>query len=147
MANSRHYALILLVEDDDRRVGEFMRWFAAPDVRLLWVRTGDAALRCVETECYDLILLDHDLDLQHPRGHLGKVSGTNVVDRLIASSVNRRTPIIIHSMNPGARNNMYLRLRANKFDVEIRPFSEWSDVSAQKVLQDLRAEWVVSREN
>ena len=147
MTNNRNYALILLVEDDDGRVGDFRRWLGAPDVRLLWVRTGDAALRCVETDCYDLILLDHDLDLHHPVGRLGRVSGTNVVDRLIASSVKRRMPIIIHSMNPGARNNMYLRLRANKFDVELQPFAEWSDVSAQKLLQGIRAEWAASRDD
>ena len=42
---------------------------------------------------------------------------------------------------------MYLRLRANKFDVELQPFAEWSDVSAQKLLQGIRAEWAASRDD
>lgn len=42
---------------------------------------------------------------------------------------------------------MYLRLRANKFDVDLQPFAEGLDVSAQKLLQDLRAEWGASRDD
>jgi len=145
MSDTRDYVLVLVVEDNNERVSDFQRWLAHPSIRLLHVKTGDAALRCVETDRYDLILLDHDLDLQHPNGRLGQVNGTNVVERLVASRVNRMTPVIIHSMNPGARNRMFLRLKANRFAVEIRPFAEWSDAWAGELREDLLLEFQADR--
>lgn len=137
--------LVLVVEDNNERVAEVRRWLAHPGIRLLHVRTGDAALRCVETDRYDLILLDHDLDLQHPEGRLGQVNGTNVVERLVASRVNRTTPVIVHSMNPGARNRMFLRLEANRFAVEMKPFAEWTAHWAAELKEELVGEWRADR--
>ena len=142
---ARDYVLVLVVEDNNERVAEFRRWLAHPSVRLLHVKTGDAALRCVETDCYDLILLDHDLDLQHPEGRLAQVNGTNVVERLAASRMNRTTPVIIHSMNPGARNRMFLRLKANRFAVEMKPFAEWTAHWAAELREELIEEWRADR--
>ena len=145
MSTARDYVLVLVVEDNNERVTDFRRWLAHPSIRLLHVKTGDAALRCVATDRYDLILLDHDLDLQHPDGRLAQVNGTNVVEQLVASRVNRMTPVIIHSMNPGARNRMFLRLQANRFAVEIKPFSEWTPHFAAELREELLEEWVAGR--
>jgi CheY-like chemotaxis protein len=146
MSDVKDYVLVLIVEDDDERVVDFRNWLAHPDIRLLHVKTGDAALRCVETDRYDLILLDHDLDLQHPMGRLGSVNGTNVVARLVASRANRETPVIIHSMNPGARNRMFLTLQANRFDVQIKPFAEWRPEWAEDLKQELLEEFEAGQE-
>jgi len=146
VSSTREYVLVLVVEDDDERVADFRVWFAHPRIRLLHVKTGDAALRCVETDRYDLILLDHDLDLQHPQGRLGSVNGTNVVARLVASRVNRQTPVIIHSMNPGARNRMLQTLKANGFEVRVNPFAEWRPEWAQDLRDELLEEFEAGRE-
>jgi CheY-like chemotaxis protein len=141
----RNYALVLVVEDDDERVADFRKWLAHPSVRLLHVKTGDAALKCVESDKYDLILLDHDLDKHHPLGRLAPITGTKVVDRLVASRLNRQTRILIHSMNPGARDNMFARLQANGFDVEVRPFAEWTRESAVEVRETVLEDWEVEQ--
>ena len=146
MKGTRDYVLVLIVEDDDQRVVEFHSWLGHPNIRLLHVKTGDAALKCVETDRYDLILLDHDLDLQHPLGRLGSVNGTNVVARLVASRANRETSVIIHSMNPGARNRMFLTLQANDFDVQVKPFAEWQPEWAESLKRELLEEWEMAKE-
>lgn len=146
MTKPRSYALVLVIEDDDERVADFRRWLAHPSTRLLHVKTGDAALRCVELDRYDLILLDHDLDKQHPMGRLAKINGTVIVNRLIASRTNRRTRIVIHSMNPGARDDMHRRLQSNGFDVEVRPFTGWTADSAAELRESVVEEWEADRE-
>jgi CheY-like chemotaxis protein len=142
---TRDYVLVLVVEDNPERVELFEQWLRHPQLRLLHVTTGDAALKCVETDPYDLILLDHDLDLQHPMGRMGSVNGTNVVARLVASRINRATFTVIHSMNPGARNRMYLTLRANGFDVQIKPFAEWTPHWAAQLRDEIIEEWRAGR--
>ena len=127
---------ILIVEDNPARVDQFRLWLNHPRIRLIHVRSGDGALRCLE-ERWDAILLDHDLLFEHPLGReRARIDGRGVVRRLIERGVNRQTPCIIHSMNPGGRNAMYQLLRANRHDVLIKPFDDWSE----KWAHDLRAE-------
>ena len=144
MSGTRDYVLVLVVEDNPERVELFRQWLEHPDVRLLHVRSGDGALNCLKDR-FDCILLDHDLQEGHPLGSKGKVDGRGVVDRLVQSGVNRRTPIVIHSMNPGGRNEMFLRLRANGFAVEMKPFAEWTAHWAAELREDLVEEWRAGR--
>lgn len=136
----RAYLLVLVVDDDDDRVAWFRAWLTHPRVRLLHVRTGDAALRAVG-ERYDLILLDHDLDKQHPMGRLAKVNGTAIVERLVSARKNREARIVIHSMNPAARARMHEVLAANGHDVALQPFSEWNARWARDLLDEVVEEW------
>ena len=144
MSTSRDYLLVLIVEDNPERVARFTEWLGHPQLRLLHVRSGDGALGCLKDR-FDCILLDHDLDENHPMGTLGTVDGRGVVDRLVQSGVNRRTPIYIHSMNPGGRNEMFQRLKANGFAVEIKPFSEWTQHFAAELREELLEEWGAGR--
>jgi CheY-like chemotaxis protein len=144
MNGIRDYALVLVVEDNPERVARFREWMGHPQLRLLHVRSGDGALGCLNDR-FDCILLDHDLDEDHPMGSRGTVDGRGVVDRLVQSNVNRRTPIIIHSANPAGRNEMFQRLKANGFAVEIRPFTEWTPHFAAELREELLEEWRANR--
>ncbi|MCI0620813.1 MAG: response regulator [Acidobacteria bacterium] len=134
----RRYRSILLVEDNDSRAKKIRAWFRHERVNIVQARSGEKALGCLEDR-YDLILLDHDLGEGHP---LAKciVDGRRVVAKLVASTVNRGTPIIIHSMNLAARNEMAGMLRSNGFLFEIRPFNEWDQSYAAEILEDLLTE-------
>lgn len=144
MSGTRDYVLVLVVEDNPQRVELFQKWLQHPNLRLLHVRSGDGALNCL-TDRFDCILLDHDLLENHPLGGTANVDGRGVVDQLVQSGVNWRTPIIVHSMNPGGRNEMYQRLRANGFSVEIKPFAEWTGRWAEDLKEELLEEWGVAR--
>jgi CheY-like chemotaxis protein len=132
---------ILVVEDNPGRVGLFREWFAHSRVRFLHVRCGDTALQCIRTGRFELMLLDHDLVEGHPMGTEGRVDGRGVTRAIVEAPQHRRTPLIIHSMNPGGRNQMYQILVSNKLNVAIKPFDTWSAPYARDRLQDLlRAE-------
>jgi len=136
--------LVLVVEDNPERVARFREWLGHAHLRLLHVRSGDGALSRLNDQ-FDCILLDHDLDENHPMGSRGTVDGRGVVDRLVLSNVNRRTPIIIHSANPAGRNEMFQRLNANGFAVEIRPFTEWTPHFGAELREELLDEWRANR--
>jgi len=135
MAPNRNFVLVLLVEDDEERANRIKYLLRHEQVRIVHARLGEQAVGCIR-EKFDLILLDHDLPGERPLGSSG-IDGRGVVAKIVASAVNRSTPIIIHSMNPAGRNEMARALVSNGYLVEIRPFAEWDDGYTKALLEEL----------
>lgn len=129
---------ILLIEDNPPRLQALHEMFAHPRAMVVAAISAGTAIRTLKKEGFDLILLDHDLHESHPMGAAARYqSGTQVVDALLASQVNRRTPVRIHSMNEAKRQSMHDRLTANQFDVEIIPMDTWTRSMAQALVEEL----------
>jgi hypothetical protein len=137
----RFPARILLVEDSADRHG----WFKAridvvPNARLVWARTGAAAITILSKErpnTYAGVLLDYDLHQQAPDPSFN-VRGDRVVN-LVRSTIDPATPILVHSMNPAGGPKMFELLVAEGFsDVERIPFADLDTEKFVKWLEKVR---------
>lgn len=133
----RKITRLLLVEDDKRRHAWFTERVASiPDARLVWARTGGAALNIINKEApntYAGLMLDHDLDLQAPDPSLitnGKKVVSAVIDR-----VDTATPILVHSANKEGGPAMMNLLTGAGFDVTRIVFSDLTTARFAEWLQ------------
>jgi CheY-like chemotaxis protein len=99
---------ILVVEDSLER----QMWFAKVfnDIPTLYlIVTAVEAIELVKSKKWDIIFLDHDLGNRVDVDSDDPNTGFQVM-RVIISSINRDTPIIVHSLNPvGVANIKALR--------------------------------------
>ena len=116
---------VLVVEDDPGRVARLREW-APADVRFnVAVSAGQAlgALRRDGGKTYAAVMLDHDLQQQALTAADASLSGSDLVE-VVARSVHRDTPVMVHSMNPSSAAAMTRRLDAAGFWVYRIPFAE-----------------------
>ena len=75
--------LILMVEDERRRVDRLQTWLPA-DMRIVWVRSAGAALGVLRRDrrAYAGVLLDHDLQGQVRTTADQAMDGRNIVDAI-----------------------------------------------------------------
>jgi CheY-like chemotaxis protein len=104
---------ILIVEDNDQRIAWFKEKFiGVPTV--YYVKFAHEAIELVKSKKFDIMFFDHDLgdrvyvDSDDPN------TGYKVM-LSVPDSMNKDTPIIIHSLNVVGANNM----------LHIRPDSTW----------------------
>lgn len=89
---------IFVLEDDPYRTNKFTDIFLGNAI--LITPDADIAIRAIEKEKHDIIFLDHDLGLK-----LSKEKTGYTVARTIKDTINRETPVVIHSFNPvGVKN-------------------------------------------
>ena len=91
---------LLLIEDRESRYLQFKKWLP-PEARLVWVKSGGAALRTLsadDPDDYDGVLLDYDLQRQTVTPGEERVNGGVVARRLIEKRWNH-VPVLVHSMN------------------------------------------------
>jgi len=123
---------ILILDDCNLRHGLFQEYLDGA-VRLQHVHTSDQALAALQTDTYDWVFLDHDLDMSYGLGRTG--SGTELVDQMVSLGVplNRSTHYIIHSFNPDRAKYMYNTLAAAGFNVH-RCTGAWMEDKALALL-------------
>ena len=132
--------LILVVEDDERRVTRFRQW-ADPNVRIVWARSVGKALGILDRdrgEIYQGIMLDHDLEKNAVVPIDLAFDGRKVVDAII-DCVSNFVPILVHSANKRFGPVMANTLREKNFHVTQIPmgsltksqFNEWIEYARE----------------
>ena len=109
---------IFILEDDDDRITWFRRRLAGHE--LLIFTNAKAGIEALDAD-FDIIFLDHDLDLDHTDavfeitdadkyerwlrgGRVGPQTGYDVACYIASLDTLKTIPVVIHSMNPdGAR--------------------------------------------
>lgn len=105
---------ILLFEDFDIRIDWFKKECVGNTLHVF--KTADLAIEALSIEHYDLVFLDHDVEMKHygePERFFSD-SGSGVAEFLFRhESINPQVRIIIHSCNPrgSARMMNFLRMR------------------------------------
>lgn len=132
---------ILLVEDDDNRVKKFQSWLP-DDVRLVHAGSAGRALGILQRDrdVYAGIMLDHDLQIQIATERDFFLSGSNVVEWIIAL-VRPDIPVLVHSMNPAEAPQMVKRLNKAGFSVTRMPMSEMTEQQFANWLDEVRDCW------
>jgi CheY-like chemotaxis protein len=119
---------VLFLDDDEFRHVVVRLDLRKIGARLTAVRTVAEALRYLEREKFDLVLLDHDLDgkVMTPSG---PGTGFEVAARL-PKTVNRGTRVIVHTLNEAG---------AKKMVEAIGPNAEWVPFqNLSRVLEGMR---------
>lgn len=118
---------ILLVEDDNNRVKMFQSWLP-DDVRLVHAGSADRAMGILQRDrdVYAGIMLDHDLQIQIATERDFFLSGSNVVEWIIAL-VRPNIPVLVHSINPADAPQMVKRREKAGFSVIRMPIAELTE--------------------
>ena len=136
-----HSLRILIVEDDNNRVKKFQSWLP-DDMRLVHASSAGRVLGILQRDrdVYAGIMLDHDLQIQIATEHDFFLSGTNVVEWIIAL-VRPDIPVLVHSMNPADAPLMVKRLNKAGFSVTRMPMSELTEQQFAEWLGEVRECW------
>ncbi len=122
---------ILLIEDDPERIARFRLWLNGSDFVLIEASSGGRAagiLRKGMTTGIAGICLDNDLEKQPVTEADLRLSGSALVGAII-TSVPRRVPILIHSMNAEKPVGMERALKGAGYSVtRIRMFALTRDL-------------------
>lgn len=132
---------LLLIEDDSERVKIFMSWLP-PDIRLVHAGSTGRALGILQRD-HDVfagIMLDHDLQGQTVTIEDSRLSGSDVVAKLI-TLVRPDIPVLIHSMNPTMAPQMAKRLARVGFSVTRMPMEELTEMHFAVWLQEVQEFW------
>jgi DNA-binding response OmpR family regulator len=116
---------LLLVEDDSDRHA-FFTAHLPKEVRVVWARSGGAALAILkkdEADTYHGVLLDYDLYKQGVTAD-GAFTNGGVVAKAVAQKLDQGVPVLVHSMNTPGAMKMVTILAAAGFDVTRVPFNE-----------------------
>lgn len=87
---------LLILEDDPSRVHEFYKMFE--DHSLVVVNTAADAISFLSTSKFNAIFLDHDLGGKTYVDSDNENTGYQVA-KMLSVSINRHTPVVIHSWN------------------------------------------------
>lgn len=102
---------VFILEDDDQRIAWFKEILSKVPILTICKKAGPG-LEAVQNQKFDLIFLDHDLELDHYSAFMeGREMQTETtglyVARHLDETINKDTPVIIHSMNPDGAEAMY----------------------------------------
>lgn len=136
---------ILLIEDDEGRIGLFSRWLEGSEFVLVVVRSGGQAMGMLSkgsTEAIAGILLDHDLS-DSPFTVVDHLLSASDIMPLIQRNVCRSTPVLIHSHNANKPVWMKKALESSGFTVTRIRFSVLADDPSkfQNWLTEVRDNW------
>jgi len=113
---------ILILEDDGERVRSFYDMFC--DDSLVVVNSSLSAIFLIRELKFDVIFLDHDLGGQTYVDSEEQNTGYQV-SKIIDDSINKLTPIIIHSWNQIGVKRMKEVLKDHKGQVVSVPFGNF----------------------
>jgi len=134
---------ILVIEDDNSRIKYFDLWLL-PGFRIVPTTSAGAALGLIQRDkgfVYAGICLDHDLQGQTKTPEDGDLSGTTVVKNIIRY-MDKRIPVLVHSMNPRRAPIMANALKTAGFQDVIRiPMGDLTETLFQEWLQEVRDTW------
>lgn len=97
--------LVLVLEDDTNRIEKFKNLLSNPNLEVHYVQTAKDAIERCAVYNYDLLFLDHDLGGEQMLPS-GPGTGYEVAQWLEAHPDRCVGTIILHSYNPGGRENM-----------------------------------------
>jgi len=105
---------VFVLEDDDQRIEWFKNTFSKVP-NLVFCKKAGPGLEFVQEQKFDLIFLDHDLELDHysafMEGREMQMETTGYfVAKHLPETINKETPVIIHSMNSVGAESMYQAL-------------------------------------
>lgn len=134
---------ILVIEDDNSRIKSFNLWLL-PGFRIVPTTSAGTALGVIQRDkgyVFAGICLDHDLQGQTKTAEDGDLSGTTVVKSLIRN-MDKRTPVLVHSMNPTRAPIMANALKTAGFQDVLRiPMDDLTETLFQEWLQEVRDTW------
>ncbi len=134
---------ILVIEDDNSRIKYLDLWLL-PGFRIVPTTSAGSALGTIQRDqgfVYAGICLDHDLQGQTKTAKDCDLSGTTVVNSIIRY-MDKRIPILVHSMNPKRAPVMVNTLKSAGFkDVLRMPMGDLSRTIFQEWLQEVRENW------
>lgn len=133
---------LLLIEDSQHRIEKIRGWLPEGCLLVTATSAGKAIgiLKRDRGYVYGAILLDHDLHEQAATEADLSLSGSDLVETIIAF-VSREAPILVHSMNPTRAPSVAQRLGRAGFDVSRIPYEELDRVSFLAWLSDARDNW------
>lgn len=94
--NKEHYKKVFILEDEEYRTKFFQEILG--DIPYFITSYSDVAIKALRETKFDLIFLDHDL------GN-GRGNGFDVAKE-IPNTINKETPIVVHSMNVSGAENI-----------------------------------------
>ena len=133
---------LLVVEDSEARMELFREWIPE-GFRTTFVKSAGRAMKVLELDAgrvYAGILLDHDLDQAVADDSELVLTGRQVVDRLVRV-VDRKVPVMIHSVNLLGARMMEQTLVAHGFDVTRVSFFQLDENRLVRWLEGVREEW------
>lgn len=140
---------ILVIEDDNSRIKYFELW-ASPEFRIVPTTSAGSALGMLDRDkgfIYAGICLDHDLQGQTKTVNDQDLSGTTVVKKIIRN-MDKRIPILVHSMNPTRGPIMANMLKTAGFKDVIRiPMEDLTKTLFQEWLQEVQENWIDEHED
>jgi CheY-like chemotaxis protein len=98
-----HNLKILIVEDNNDRIKWFQKEFGNEELTI--ATNASVAIKYVRTVLYSVIMLDHDLSGRVYVDSHEPDTGFQVAKAIIVS-INKDTPVIIHSWNPAGVVNI-----------------------------------------
>lgn len=134
---------LLLIEDSTHRIETFTDWLAGSEFVLMICRSGGQAkgmLAMGGAKSIAGILLDHDLTESTITEHDRSLSSTDLLP-LIATTLRKWTPVLIHSHNPGKAAKMHQFLDSAGMSVTQERFASLTKVSFEEWLQEVRDNW------
>lgn len=142
--NGTELLKILVIEDDKSRITFFNNWLL-PNFRIVPATSAGAALGRIERDhglVYAGIFLDHDLQMQIKTAQDCDLSGSTVVKSLIRY-MDKRIPILVHSMNPKRAPYMVNTLKSAGFQDVLRiSMGELNKTRFQEWLDEVRENWI-----
>jgi len=98
---------ILVLEDNVERIGEFGKNYGGKDRFIVYVTTVKECIEVLESsEKFDIIFLDHDLGGKH-MVESGPDTGYEVAEWLRDHPEKLPQIVVVHSLNPAGRANIY----------------------------------------
>lgn len=108
---------ILILEDSLQRIDKFKKLFQYQDP--IFVDDVETAYKLCQTNQFDILMLDHDLDHRVFVNSSEENTGYQFVKKIVENvdhKITKQTLIYIHSMNPIGANRMVNLLRDYGYD-------------------------------
>lgn len=135
---------ILILEDSNERMGQFRRGLIGAQVK--WCNTARKAMVAMEAHFYDVVFLDHDLNVHDGAASEDPVTtGTGQQLALFVSllpegrkkdRIRQNTLFIVHSLNPAGSRAMMSILSQAGFQAVQDPFAWQRQVDLEKLVTE-----------
>jgi len=111
---------ILILEDNEQRIEFFNRVYK--NHKLFITSDINTAVSYVQNNEFDILFLDHDLELENFKALTEGRTGYDFCKVLVEYKLQRQATIFIHSMNPVGGAVMERILRDNGYEAQWVPF-------------------------
>jgi DNA-binding NtrC family response regulator len=112
---------LLFLDDEPYRHKHIQRATKDQEIKVCPVWDGVLAIKELEKNVFDLIMLDHDLCVNMGQE---EVCGLDVAKAIVKmGDRHKKATIVVHSLNPIGAKNMFLTLKREGFDVHEIPYA------------------------